>query len=187
MAALLLAMLYCFPLQESHIAHHIEAFSYNTTEHSGGVELDKKQLVALVIEPTLKKIGLHSQGAVDLLVMIAAHESKNGHYIAQVRGPAKGIYQMEPATHDDILRWLAVKKPEVYRSIAAIVSGEPTADKMVTNLEYSTAMARAFFLRFPEPIPTDAVTQSTYAKKRWNTYQGKATPTDYLLAYNNWK
>ena len=189
MPTLLLAILCCFPSIENNTAQHIaEPTTVQVTiEHQGGVELDKKQFVQYVVDPTLKKLGLYSNNASNLLVMIAAHESQKGHYIIQTTGHAKGVYQMEDATHDDILRWLAVKKPELYRSITGLVAGEPTAMQMVTNLEYATAMARAFFLRFPEEIPTYPVSQSNYAKKRWNTYQGKATPGDYLLAYQSWK
>jgi len=37
-----------------------------------------------------------------LLLATAAIESDCGYYIKQVNGPALGIWQMEPATHDDI-------------------------------------------------------------------------------------
>jgi len=189
MPALLLAILCCFHHIENNLAQHIE---YKVTyslinEHSGGVELDKKQFVKYVVDPTLKKIGLYTPDASSLLVMIAAHESQKGHYIVQTTGQAKGVYQMEDATHDDIILWMKVKKPEMYHKITALVAGEPTAMHMVTNLEYSTAMARAFFLRFPETIPSGTEEQSWYAKRRWNTYLGKATPADYLSAYNTWK
>lgn len=156
--------------------------------HQGGNKLDRKQLQKYVIKPTLTKLGLYTQDAERLLVMIAAHESVKGYYIVQTTGQAKGIYQMEDATHDDILRWLKAKKPEMYKQITSLVAGEPTAMDMVTNLAYATAMARAFFLRFPEALPTGSDDSlAAYAKKRWNTYLGKATASDYLKAYRSWK
>lgn len=150
--------------------------------------MDKKQLVTRVIEPTLKQLGLYSESAVNLLVMIAAHESVKGNYIAQLVGPARGIYQMEGNTHDDIIKWLKANKPTIYAQINLLVT-EVSADMMMYDLRYATAMARVFFLRFPEALPSgsDDVSMSLYAKRRWNTSAGKATSDDYLKAYRSWK
>lgn len=150
--------------------------------------MNKKQLKERVIEPTLKQLGLYSSDAVELLLMIAAHESVKGEYIAQITGPARGIYQMEGATHNDIQSWLSSKKPATWYAIGELVR-KAEADMMMYDLRYATAMARVFFLRFPEALPSgsDDVAMSLYAKKRWNTSAGKATAEDYLKAYRSWK
>lgn len=150
--------------------------------------MDKKQLITRVIEPTLKQLGLYSESAINLLVMIAAHESVKGNYIAQLVGPARGIYQMEGNTHDDIIKWLKVNKPIIYAQINLLVT-EVNADMMMYDLRYATAMARVFFLRFPEALPSgsDVNAMAAYAKLRWNTKLGKATPADYKNAYLSWK
>lgn len=148
----------------------------------------KSQFQSYVLKPTLSELGLYSTHAERLLTMIVAHESVKGHYIVQTTGQAKGIYQMEDATHDDIIRWLRAKKPELYQQIVGMGDNKPSAMKMVTDLDYATAMARAFFLRFPEPLPTGSDEElAAYAKKRWNTHLGKATADDYLKAYKSWK
>lgn len=150
--------------------------------------MNKKQLKERVIEPTLKQLGLYSSDAVELLLMIAAHESVKGEYIAQITGPARGIYQMEGATHNDIHVWIKVNKGHIYRSIAGLVV-QPVSDMMMYDLRYATAMARVFFLRFPEALPSgsDVDAMAAYAKRRWNTSAGKATPADYKNAYLSWK
>lgn len=152
-------------------------------------KVNKTQFVRYVIEPTLKKIGLYNESATNLLVMIAAHESMKGHYIVQTTGQAKGLFQMEDATHDYLLAWLKKNKPELYVKVVALADNEPTAMKMVTDLDYATAMARVFFLRFPEALPfgSDVDAMAAYAKRRWNTSLGKATPADYKQAYLSWK
>lgn len=150
--------------------------------------MNKGQFQKYVLRPSLQKIGLHTPDVERLLTMIVAHESLKGHYIVQTTGQAKGLYQMENATHDDILRWLHNKRPELYRDIVAMADGEPSPVKMITDMDYATAMARAFFLRFPEAIPSGSDAElAEYAKKRWNTHLGKATPDDYLKAYQGWK
>ncbi|UJH95889.1 endolysin [Pantoea phage Nufs112] len=150
--------------------------------------MNKKQLKERVIEPTLKQLGLYSSDAVELLLMIAAHESVKGEYIAQITGPARGIYQMEGATHDSILDWMEAKKPSLDKAIMSLVT-ESKADTMMYDLRYATAMARVFFLRFPEALPSgsDVDAMAAYAKRRWNTSAGKATPADYKNAYLSWK
>ena len=159
--------------------------------------MNRSQFQRYVLRPSLEKIGLYSPQAERLLTMIVAHESLRGHYIVQTTGQAKGLYQMENATHDDVLRWVHKNRPELYRQIVEMGDGQPSAVKMITDLDYATAMARAFFLRFPEALPTgnDSKASPTphdeelaaYAKKRWNTHLGKATPDDYLKAYRSWK
>lgn len=150
--------------------------------------MNKKQLKERVIEPTLKQLGLYSSDAVELLLMIAAHESVKGEYIAQITGPARGIYQMEGATHNDIHSWLATKKTTLSDAIGDLVR-KAEADMMMYDLRYATAMARVFFLRFPEALPSgsDVDAMAAYAKRRWNTSAGKANPADYKNAYLSWK
>lgn len=151
--------------------------------------VNKTQFANFVIKPTLQRIGLYSEDATELLIMIAAHESMKGHYLVQTTGQAKGFFQMEDATHDYLLNWLAVNKPELYTRVIKLADGEPSAMKMVTDLDYATAMARVFFLRFPESLPSksNVDAMAAYAKKRWNTSAGKATPNDYKQAYLTWK
>ena len=55
-----------------------------------------------IIVPTLKKIGLHSDAAVQLLLGTAVQESRL-MYLKQLKGgPAIGFYQIEVITLNDI-------------------------------------------------------------------------------------
>ncbi len=133
-----------------------------------------------VITAALTLYGLPSSPqAIELLIMIAAHESGGFTYCKQVRGPALGIYQMEPATFYDVKDYL--KRTERYPALLRYHNPE----RLIFDINYATAMARAFFLRIPEPIPNieDKEGLARYAKKYWNTELGKATPQQYLTAY----
>lgn len=183
---LILALINPVPKIELDLSLHLADY----TSHRGEQELNKKQLIKHIIEPVLKDMGLYSEEAVRLLVMIVAHESQKGYYIIQTTGQAKGIYQMEDATHDDIVIWLRSKKPALYNAVQQynITGIRDDANEMIGNLYYATALARAFFLRFPEALPKGSDRElAEYAKKRWNTYKGKATADDYLRAYQSWK
>lgn len=160
-------------------------------DYSQRTEMNKQQFTKYVIEPVLRSMGLYSEEAVRLLLMIMAHESRKGYYIKQTVGPAVGVYQMEPATHDDIHKFLTARnKRHLVTSFLSVtpvgVGGIP--QEMAGNMYYATAMARAFFLRFPESLPKGSDEElAKYAKRRWNTSAGKATWQDYLQAYQGWK
>lgn len=137
-----------------------------------------------VIDPTLKHIGLYSKDASELLIMTALAESGASHLKQMGNGPAVGIYQMEPFTHDDCwINYLAYKK-----DIAALISSLSApglygakvgnAQEMAGNLYYATAMARIKYLRDRMPIPshTDIDAMAAYHKRVYNSTLGKADP-----------
>lgn len=168
--------------------------------------INPDQLRELVIQPTLRYLDPdipYSEEAVELLMMTAAHESKLGTYIKQVNGPALGIYQMEPATHDDIYRNFFIYKPKLMSSITGLRSqAYITEDELlVTNLMYATAMARVHYYRDSKPIPKKKdfiapvsgfneslwlLALAGYAKRVYNTEAGKATPEKYYNDYRKY-
>lgn len=121
--------------------------------------------------------------AVELLLMVAAHESGLFKYIQQINGPALGLFQMEPETHKEVLSYMKRNAPK----FDDIKASPP--ERLVLDLRYSIAMARVFFMRFPEALPcaTDSRGLAKYAKKYWNTDAGKATVFDYYSAYSDCK
>lgn len=153
--------------------------------------LDKTQLRELIdrvlryLDPEIP----YSEDARELLMMTAAHETRLGTYLAQVRGPARGIYQMEPATERYLLRTMESLNPSLHAKIAALnleIDGRDGSERDMDsyhNLAYQTAMARAHYWYRPGKIPKDAKEMAAYAKRHWNTARGKATADDYLSAY----
>lgn len=115
-------------------------------------------------------------------MLTAAAESECGRWLHQVGGPALGIYQMEPATHDDIwANWLRYKP-----GLAADVKrygGQ--AGQLPGNLYYATAMARIHYLRRPEALPSamDEWGLAEYYKKYYNTHLGKSTVEGAIEKY----
>lgn len=141
-----------------------------------------------IIKPVLTDLGFGGEAAEELLLGTVVHESMNFKYRKQMGGgPALGLYQMEPNTHDDI--WINFLK---YRAKLAddvsVFLSSPEADKHVeleTNDKYATAMARVHYLRVSEPLPAlgDLNAQADYWKKYYNTHLGKGVPREYI---NNW-
>jgi len=142
--------------------------------------MDPSQLKFLLIEPVLRELGLFSVAALNLLLGTAMVES-NLMYIRQLpRGPALGLYQCEPATHDDIWTWLD-PQAELRSKVSGFVIRRwplpPPADLLVDAL-YATVICRMHYWRVPEPLPPseNAAALSSYHKRYYNTYLGAADP-----------
>ena len=147
--------------------------------------IDPTQFTQYIIRPALKEIGLHSDAAAELLLGTALQES-NLRYLKQLGGgPALGVFQMEPATHDDIWNNFLVYKPELGSKINALVCHNRSSEKMIWNLYYAAAMCRVHYYRVSDPLPGqgDYEGQAAYYKEYYNTPAGAATEEEYL---ENW-
>ena len=148
-----------------------------------------QDLLDLVIKPTLYDLGMDSEKAEALLLGTALVES-GGHAIRQHGGgPALGLFQMEPTTHDDIWENFIRYRPNLYTKIKAAAhyggAMPPVPDVMSWNARYACAMARIHYLRVPEPLPASVEGMAAYYKKFYNTTAGKGTVERFLEAWNN--
>lgn len=128
-----------------------------------------------LIECTLNRYNLHSPSAVNLLLGTAAQESGFGTYLKQVKGPALGIFQMEPATFE----WLQRKYGERYGF------EKRRAGEMVWDLQFSILLARLRYMAAPQPLPPagDVDALAAYWKKHYNTIMGKGTEEQFIRNY----
>jgi hypothetical protein len=147
--------------------------------------IDPIHLLKYVIRPVLKDLDLWSVEAEQLVLGTACQESKCGEYLVQLGGgPALGIYQMEPATHDDIWRNYLPGRAIKYKISDFAFNAGLDADEMIGNLYYATAMCRIHYLRVPEKIPVGLHPQAAYWKKYYNTPLGAGTINEYI---NSWE
>lgn len=143
-----------------------------------------KDLREMVIRPVLESMGAWSESAENLLLLTAAVESQMGRYLKQsYGGPALGIYQMEPATHDD--HWDYMVNRRKLRKKVRVWSTISKPSEMVWNLAYATAMARVHYLRIPYPLPApnDVKGLARYWKRYYNTSKGAGRVEDAIEAY----
>ena len=131
-----------------------------------------------IIAPTLKRIGLYSDTALNLVTGTGLVESGFRVTVQSGGGPALGWFQMEPRTYDDIwLNFLRYRPNLANRILAASdLTGLPEAEQLIVNRVYSACMCRVHYLRTPAPLPsaTDAAALSSYHKRYYNTVLGKA-------------
>ena len=153
--------------------------------------MNKQQLTDLVIIPTLKEIPSgYSPEAVMAIQMIIAHESSGGEYLAQTNGPALGIIQMEPATHDDVWRWgdSVIRNAKLLGFIPNDDEGFtffPDATRLIWDLRYNVSMARQKLFMDDGALPNNPENMAVYLKKHWNGY-GKATADKYYNDFIGW-
>jgi hypothetical protein len=148
---------------------------------------DCKQFAQL-IQNTLAELpaNLDSPGAVNLLLGTAAQESGFGTYLAQIRGPALGVFQMEPATETDIWsNWLAYRSHIKNRLKAVTGVKCPSRAHLHGNLLYQIVMARLHYLRCPAPLPAadDIAGMADYWKQHYNTPLGRGTVEEFISNY----
>lgn len=113
----------------------------------------------LVITPTLEILAdydrkMNSPAVVNLLLATIAHESLGGFHLKQIKGPALGIYQIEPDTHDDVWKNFLRNRPGLLNVITLkIRNREHSHAALVSDLAYATAIARLIYWRAPQPLP----------------------------------
>ena len=148
--------------------------------------LDIKQFKNEIILPALTGMDAYSPAAENLLIGTALVESRLT-YIRQLGGgPALGLFQMEPATHDDIWENYLRFRDELADSVRG--DSAPYAERLIYDLRYACAMARAHYMRVPKALP-DAYNiegLGAYWKDHYNTNLGKGTVQKFVDAYTEY-
>ena len=140
-----------------------------------------KQLRESIIKVLTKFNMKVTNNIVNLLVGTACVESDCGKYIKQVKGPACGIFQIEPNTAKDILdNYINYREnlKDIHNKLFNIYL--TLEENLCYNLAYSIFMCRVFYLRIKEPIPESMIDQAKYWKKYYNTHLGRGTEQLYI-------
>jgi len=157
--------------------------------------MNAEQLKRHIIEPTLKKMGMYSESAVNLLLGTCAQESLMGQYVRQLGGgPAIGIYQMEPITADDIMyRYLPLHKDIEDKFLQAampyaLAPKHHVINAMIFDVRLATALCRLKYWMDPEPLPEadDIEGLAKTYKRVYNTPLGAATTDEFVAHYRRY-
>ena len=153
--------------------------------------VEPRHLQLEVVRPTLLLLEMWSPVAEALVMGTAAQES-NFKYLRQLgTGPALGLFQMEPTTHDDIWKNYLQFKPEIKAKLAEFVPVKsslevPPSRNLTGNLFYAAAMCRLHYFRNRERLPDEVKVWDLggYWKRVYNTPLGKGTVEEFE---ENWK
>lgn len=146
--------------------------------------IEPLQFRLLVIRPALVNIGLWSLAAERLLFGTALAESWL-EYLKQKPGPALGFYQIEPATHNDCWVNYLRYRPGLARKIGGLTAvfalSHPPHERLVTDLDYATAIARIKYRRdrFALPSAYDLPGLAAYYKRVFNTDEGRGSAASF--------
>lgn len=150
-----------------------------------------KDDLRIVIDDVLKRLGMYSESATELLMGTCAVESDLGQSVEQIGGgPALGVFQMEPNTMNDI--WYNyIRYREGLRVILAEEFGMkgPDKERLKNDLEYSIVMARLKYRRSPVALPKsckDTLGLAKVWKKGYNTDLGKGTVEKFISKYKKY-
>lgn len=177
--------------------------------------LDLLQFKDYVIKPALETISKnipYSENAVYLLLGTALQESGLRAFRQYGNGPALGLLQLEPATHQDIWENYLIYRESLTSSILSLVPpsyltgtakrpmpgtprpGEeeivlqiPQPDCVISFLFYAVIMARIQYRRSPMAIPDkeDIRGLARIWKQAYNTHKGKGVEIEFEEKYFN--
>lgn len=164
--------------------------------------IDINQFREEVVRPTLHDLKMYSPVAENLIMGTAAQES-GFSYIKQLGGgPALGMFQVEPATAEDILfRYLKTRKDLRARFERAVQVVPPhnidwdnttigmVSQRLVYDLRFGVALCRLRYWMMPEKMPAradDLLGLARYYKAHYNTPLGKATEHEFMSNYRRY-
>ena len=146
-----------------------------------------QEFLEQVIRPTLATIGLSGAAAENLLLGTAIQESRLVFRRQLGNGPARGLFQMEQPTHDDIWANYLTFRQALGDQVGAQPNGAANRfAELENNDPYACAMARVHYLRVSEALPAanDIAALANYWKRHYNTSQGAGTADEFVANWN---
>ena len=117
----------------------------------------------------------------------AMQESRLTYLMQLGGGPAVGLFQMEPNTHDDIWENFLAYNRALTLKISGAFGGQQqcTSERMASDMLYAAVMCRLHYWRRPEPLPgyDDLAAQAAYWKQHYNTPEGHGTCPQYCQVW----
>jgi hypothetical protein len=158
------------------------------------MSLRHDQFLNEIIEPTLDCMGriidkrMNTEESKMLLLGTACAESQLTFLKQLGDGPAVGLYQMEPATYADIVKYCQRKGSDFHNKVIYCIYQEmyrsmPHGKQLMYNLRLQTVFARLHYWRVSEPIPKATPAQAKYWKKYYNTEEGAGTLQHYISSF----
>lgn len=138
------------------------------------------EFLGLVIRPVLAALSeadprLSTPAAERLMLGTAVYESRLRH-MAQIGGPARSLFQIEPPTFNDVWQWITMSGGEKLRQASArfCFSGIRASDQYAGNQHLACVVARVLYWRRPEAMPAAADVDglAAYYKRWFNTPLG---------------
>lgn len=141
-----------------------------------------------LIDDTLKALDpeIHySRDASYLVWGTGAHEGLGFTKRRQMGGgPALGVFQMEPATFQDIITNYLSYRPRIADKVKKVCGiNDFHVNALLTNDKLAICMCRIKYLRAPGLLPDTLSGMASYWKRYYNTSEGKGTEEEFIENY----
>jgi hypothetical protein len=157
----------------------------------------KQKQIRGMISSILKKMGMYSEEAENLIFGTGLIES-NYDYVRQWNdGVARSWWQIEPGmtgAKDTLENYLKYRQKLMWKCvhIAQVPSTaflptaqeEDIADLLEYNIAYAIIMCRLKYRRVPKKLPNTIEGMADYWKQYYNTSLGKGKPSEFIEKYN---
>ena len=111
-------------------------------------------LRSMVIRPALTKINLWSRSAEELVLGTAIVEGGLTYLKQHGEGPALGLWQIEPAIHDDLYTNFLNYRPELGSMLMELRAPNLSmGGNLATNLMYGAAVCRLCYYSKSDALP----------------------------------
>ena len=151
-----------------------------------------KVLVDYFIKPACDYIAeycpkCNGRNSIQFMLAVAAQESHCGLYFKQLTGPARGIWQVEPASSQDVIENYVSHKNGLADLLHAMYSPVLKYAHIQSPL-YNCAIARLIVYRYPEAMPAydDRFGMWEMYKHRYNSVSGAATKDEWDRNWDNY-
>lgn len=145
-----------------------------------------------VIKPTLKRLGVYSKAAENLLLATAAQESGLGSHLKPAGQRALGIYQIHSLSHRHIWDDHLALRSDMASLVRGLASqhdflAQPHAE-LATNLSYATAIAWFMYARHKDfSLPKhDDINALANLWKRFYHPKSKSSIEDFSDSFNRY-
>lgn len=153
-------------------------------------DMEPLQFRDMIVIPTLMEMdtyykNMYSEAAVMLILGTALVES-DLRYLKQNRGPALGVYQIEPSTADDVMVRYIAGKPHFHKMFEEMVGGRWRTrykEMIVSDLKFATMVARLRYWMEVDIIPSDLDGVAKYWETHYNSCMGKGSYKDFVRKY----
>jgi hypothetical protein len=154
--------------------------------------IEPRQFKFHVVMPVIDYLGydltiITNQIAVNLVLGTCLKESLLKFIIQRPNGPALGVGQMEPFTHDDLWKTFLPGRFELRQKVLRILGRSPGDEKpppstdLIGNMSYAIAMTRIKYIRARPPLPANTpLALAQYWKNHYNTVEGKGDVNEAL-------
>ena len=152
------------------------------------------QFLEHVIRPTLDHLAvaeprLATEASANLLLGTAIAESNLSALVQHGGGPALSMFQIEPATFDDIYERYLRARPGFLMAVQDLrLPALTPMEQLPANPFFACAIARMKFWMAPEPLPAadDIAALGRYWKTHYNTAGGAGKASHWASLYRQY-